>query len=792
MRNPLNSSYSWKSVRQNAVLLAVVLLLGASTLVSYSSASKVKVAAEPERLVAHAEQNEPPRTRNYGRKRDCSRCAPTGDHELYIPLLDLPEARGGELVFNSRSPKAMEVTPTFYKRDGTPVVGEPVLVQPAEIRYVDIKKLLPPGHRDERGWGGLGLSYHGVPREMWAQYRLLGVNGGANVDEFFIVKAEDRSDVQEAVWWTPPGSASVIALGNITDAPTSATVTVGGKTQSVQLAPRALEVIRHESGREGGRASAVVNITGQPGSIIPAGVIASRDGSFTSAIRFYDTKRVRQSHLFANGLRLAGVTPHLVLKNTSLSAVTARPKFIPLEGGEAAQPVHLPEVVLGPQETVEVDLDGLLLAAGGRQDMDVVSAQVINSGGPGSLIGSIYSLNDRTGVSYETPLRDSGQVRSMTGSYPWKVTNDYSTVVYITNITDQQAGFAGEINYRGGNIFIGPRTLEPGETAVFDLRKIRDEQKADKSGRRLPRAVSLGQFKWAVRGVTGGKLALIGRAEMVSRSQRVSTSYSCNDPCPPSYEGWLDPFPPGVVFVSQTGGSSAWEQMWYDWGGSVGPYAVSASWSLSASIGTLNPTSGTSTVMTGTTPGTAMFEGFIGIYQDYSWDGLNCYENAPYEGGGEGEVEVKCTTPSGETTASGGWADSDSLPTVHKWNQTLTPSTTNFSGRSVTESGNPAGNTDSCHFTGSIVPKAALSGGTWSVGSSNQWGPDYVGHQPAAVTYYRQQGRAPCGYNVAQNMLINCPSGSDILYAQHQQTYDITATQVTCGRNGQSATRTWP
>lgn len=789
MRDSLSSSNSSKPFGQNASVLVIAVLLSVSALISYTSASKV--AAGPERLVAHAQQQkEPPTTRHFGRDPDHCRCAPTGDHELYIPLIDLPEAKGGELVFNSRSPKSMEVTPIFYKLDGTAVVGDPVLIQSAEIRYVDIRKLLPPGHRDEHDWGGLSLAHHAVPREMWAQYRLLGVNGGANVDEFFTVKAEERSDIQEAVWWTPPDSTSIIALGNVTDAPTSAEVSFGGQgTQTINLAPHATEVVRQQTS---GPASARIEITGAPGSIIPAGVIATGDGSFTSTIRFYDTKKAKQPHLFAGGLRLADVTPHMVLKNTSPSPVNARPEFIPLEGGEAAQPVFLPEVVLEPQETVDVDLSGLLQAAGGRRDMGVVSARVVNSGGPGSLIGSLYSFNRKTGMNYETPLRDSGPVRSMTGSYPWKVTKDYSTVVYVTNITDQQAGFAGEINYSGGNIIIDPRTLEPGETAVFDLRKIRDERKADKSGRTLLPAVSLGQFKWAVRGPTGGKLALIGRAEMVSRSERISTSYSCNDPCPPSYDGWLDPFPPPVVYINNTGTSSAWEQMYYDTGYTVGPYAVSASWSLSAAVGTLDPTDGSTTVMTGTTTGTATFEGTTGPYQDYSWDGLNCYEDASYYGGGAGDVEVSCPTPTGETTTSGGWADSENLGTVHKWNQTLTPSSINFSGRTVFEQGNTAGNTDSCYFPQSAVPPAALSGGSWDVHNGNTWGPDYVGHRPDAVNYYRQHGRAPCGYNVAQSMYIDCPTGSSSIYAQLQQTYDITSTRVTSGRNGQTASRTWP
>jgi hypothetical protein len=154
----------------------------------------------------------------------CTRCSPPGDQLIYIPLIDLPEARGGEIVFNSRSPEAMNVTPVFYQRSGETVIGEPITIQSAEIRYVKIKDLMPARYRHQKNWGGFALSYYGANRQMWSQFRFLGVNGGANVDEFFTVKEESRSEVYEAAWWTPNKSEAIVALGNITDVETSATV----------------------------------------------------------------------------------------------------------------------------------------------------------------------------------------------------------------------------------------------------------------------------------------------------------------------------------------------------------------------------------------------------------------------------------------------------------------------------------------------------------------------------------------------------------------------------------------
>lgn len=585
-------------------------------------------------------------------KNGCGHCAPAGNQLIYMPLAELAEARGGgEIVFNSRSAKEMEVTPTFYKLDGTAVVCDAVRVKSGEIRYGDYKKLLPPERRGERDWGGLALTYYGDSREMWAQFRFMRVNGGGSADEFFIVDHEGRSDVQQAAWWTPPASTSVIALGNWTDAPTGAVLKFGdGSARTVSLAPHATEVVRRESAA-GGAESASITITGAPGSVIPAGLIASKDGSFNAAIRFYDTKGAKQPRLFANGLRLAGVAPHMILRNTSDSAIAATPRFIPAAGGEAADPLVLPEVSLAPGETKEVDLSALSDAVRERSDLSVVSVQVENSGAKGSLIGSLYGVGP-SGANYETPLRDSGPVRAMTGSYPWRADKEFSTVVYITNISDQDAEFVSQINYDGGGKYLfTPRKLGPGETAVIDPQQVRDKQLPDDGGHRLPKNTSVGQFRWAVRGVTNGKLVLIGRAVMVSRTQHVTTSYSCNDPCPPTYVLYIDGFP-GFVGQFQSVYSTAWEYAQYGSGFNLGPYAAYPSWYDDDSLCDYYP-SGNSCTTEGITVGDSTIWAFSRYEESYGYDGRDCYDNNnQYLVGQNGALSVVPTLTVGAVTTT--------------------------------------------------------------------------------------------------------------------------------------------
>lgn len=260
------SSNFKRSFRERAGFVALAILLGAFAWLTHVSASKF---AEPKSDFIVSGDNAPQKPKKDKGRPSCPHCAPSGNQEIYIPLIDLPEAQGSEIVFNSRSPQAMDVAPVFYKRNGETVIANPVRIESAEIRYVNVMDLLPERYRHERNWGGFALTYYGFNREMWSQFRFIGVNGGNNVDEFFTVKDEAHSDTYQATWWMPQKSEAIVALGNITDASTSATVTFGsGRTRTVDLAPHATELVREERSMTEGTESVAINVTDRCGRAV--------------------------------------------------------------------------------------------------------------------------------------------------------------------------------------------------------------------------------------------------------------------------------------------------------------------------------------------------------------------------------------------------------------------------------------------------------------------------------------------------------------------------------------------
>jgi hypothetical protein len=155
-------------------------------------------------------------------------------------------------------------------------------------------------------------------------------------------------------------------------------------------------------------------------------------------------------------------------------------------------------------------------------------------------------------------------------------------------------------------------------------------------------------------------------------------------------------------------------------------------------------------------------------------------------------AQVVCTAPTAESTSPVGW--NSTYSSLHDWTQTLSPSSTNFTGRVVTEQDPGGGGPDTCHFTGSIFSTfTTIAGGTdWTVTSGNHWGADSVGWIPDAVIYYRGEGRAPCGTTFPQRMVISCPNGGTLTYANNTLGGNINATTVTSTRAGQTVSRTWP
>lgn len=215
----------------------------------------------------------------------CDTCPPPSSKRIYAPAIELREAERCEIVLNSRSASPIDVTPIFYTIKGDAVVGNPVQLQPAEIRFVPVEQLMPEALRGRHRWGGIALSYTGNVLEVWAQITFHGVGGGS-IDETFNILEEPGSDTREAVWLMPKKSTAVIALGNSSNVPIHTTAQFSnGDSEEIEIPEGVTKFIRRPA-RQRDTESVKLTTFGPEGSMRVTGFIVADDDSFTSSIRF--------------------------------------------------------------------------------------------------------------------------------------------------------------------------------------------------------------------------------------------------------------------------------------------------------------------------------------------------------------------------------------------------------------------------------------------------------------------------------------------------------------------------
>lgn len=461
----------------------------------------------------------------------CDTCGAEDKRRIYAPTIALSETRPGKIVLNCRSDDPIEGTAIFYTQEGKKIIGQTFTMQPNEMRFVTIDSLLPEEQKNRTDWGGMDIQYFGAKMELWAQITLLDQEQRGSSDVTFSVINGIGSDTQEAVWYQPKGK-SVLALGNSSENQIQTRVEYSdGQVKEVIIPAFGTRYLRRNYVSQGGQ-SVKITTVGEAGALKAVGYVSSEsavlDKRFAGSIRFYDTKGTVQSKLFANNFRV-GNESHLVIKNTSEDKINISPTFKPTEGN--GEPLVIPSLTLTPGEIREIDL--IALRESHREDLKSVFVEIGNDGVAGSLIGS---LNSRKGDNlYEIPLRDSGRMRNSTGAYPWRIDDDYTTVVTLTNTSSNSVRIGARLLHEGGQYNLGFKNLLPGETARFDINKIHAEQIPDEKGQTIQ--ATKGQFKWSILG-PGENDRVVGRAEVVSTSRNESMSYSCGQNCPESGPGY--------------------------------------------------------------------------------------------------------------------------------------------------------------------------------------------------------------------------------------------------------------
>ena len=561
---------------------------------SLSSYLPVATKAEPSKTAG------PTARESAGKNRTAFRnmkpAAPTVPHVLPASYYSLKGNLSTTLTLNNKGPQALDIQPTLFSLEGQRLDVPPVTVDGTSFRVIDLRQWALPGAGFDEG--SLQIAHYGMDMQLGAQVKMIDADHSLIFAEQ-LMQMMSMSSRLEGVWWLPSPKCRVrLVLSNTTGAAFAVKVSIDGIAPR-QSAPLTLNLAAHETRlfnpqdlaanrngtlREIGGIS--LSYSGAPGSLLAHGLIDEPSTGFSSSIEFLDPSMAHSSELNGGGLRLGRLggqelTASVVARNvgTTESIIKGSMPYTTDDGAASLLPIS--ELRLLPGEVGSVDISRAIRSS--HLDLQrVVSAglEFTYSSASGSVVMSAQSVSRDGNQVFRLPLVDADAQPSSTGGYPWFINGSSSTVVYITNVTDQPQQYVLQLNFQGGVYAPGLKTIQPKQTAVVDVRKLRDLQIADEHERTIPREKARGQIHWSMAG--GENLVVIGRAEQADLVKGMSSSYACVNCCADSCaQTWIDPNSV-VGFPGDTSQFAPMQQNEDCFGNSLTPFNVfGASWSSS-------------------------------------------------------------------------------------------------------------------------------------------------------------------------------------------------------------------
>lgn len=523
--------------RRQVLLCLLLTLLSALTVYAQASGAADKAAAK-RKVPAFVER-------------------PAGVNQTYqlaFSYYTLREQTAATLTLNNKGPYPVEIKPVLFSLEGARLDVPPVTVGPTSHRVVDLSEWAAAGGPAFLE-GSIQFTYEGKDLEVGGQVRLADA-GRSLIFEEQVTRLESAyvSSRLEGVWWVPSRNSEIrFILSNTTDSALEVSVDVSGVTPKPKL-PLSLSLGPHETrvadllalvggahGKLKETGSISVTHSGAPGALLARGLVRDAGIGFSTFTEFTDPSKYRSARLHGAGLRLGravgeDLTPVVVARNLGTRAVTLTGRIPYTLGNGTARAVTLPPLRLSAGEVRSVELHALTRGGGFGTEVASAGLEFEHTGRPGAVIMSALSVGAGGNQVFRVPVFDPSAQRSSTGAYPWRVEGDSSTVVYIKNTTAETQRYVAHLKFEGGSYMLGMKTVEPGQTAAIDIRRLRDEQVPDEDGQVIPRETKSGQVIWsAVLEEEEEPLVLYGRAEQADTVRGMSSSYACQSCCADSY-----------------------------------------------------------------------------------------------------------------------------------------------------------------------------------------------------------------------------------------------------------------
>lgn len=554
-------------------------------------------------------------------------CCETELHTLVGSYYSIENNTDAKLLLNNKGDEELEVKPTLYNFQGQELQLPPVTVDPQSFRFINLEEWAVIGGESFKT-GNIKLIHGGKDLVLGAQIYLTDEEHSLSFEEKLAEIGTFNSQRQEAVWWMPSEQTQVqIVLTNTTDNPLTLTAQLTKKphhTGNAQL----FELNAHETKVldlrqdfiEGNQFSksdllglSLTHAASDKDALLARVLVKGENQGYSNTVQFSNPNGGKSSEYQGAGFQIEDInnghlTPVIVARNVGEqdSTVKIRIPYTRVDGSEGK--ITLPQEIVKPGWLSRINTQKIIQRVR-QEQITVASLEIEYDTAPGTIIVAAHSVSDDHNLVFRVPLWDPFAQRSSTGGYPWRIEGTSKTDVFIKNITDEEEDYVAYLVWEnGGTYMIGLNPVAAHQTVKIDIKKLRDEQIPDESGRTIPVNLSSGQIQWTLRrkdNLPGddarASLALIGRSEQIDLIKGVISNYSCINCCPGSYQAALiepssAPIPlpsEDTIKVGSTKTYVAKEKKTTCYGSGSDFFLVPATWSSSdTSIATVDITTG--------------------------------------------------------------------------------------------------------------------------------------------------------------------------------------------------------
>jgi len=160
------------------------------------------------------------------------------------------------------------------------------------------------------------------------------------------------------------------------------------------------------------------------------------------------------------------------------------------------------------------------------------------------------SVEQQKDLVMDAKVANEGNGWAGSGGNPWHLDDDTESILFLTNESDEPTRMGFSVTANDVQYYLTKLRLNPHETRVIDLRKLRDAQTADFRGNRVPAAATDGSVHW----IRLDPVPVMGRLMVIHRQQGMASNYDCcTCPCPPTSSPTLEMSPSSVTLLVGTG-----------------------------------------------------------------------------------------------------------------------------------------------------------------------------------------------------------------------------------------------